>query len=128
MKREEKLLGQRVLVTKWWLSHWWWCLIMEVNIGTGPAGGTSGGGEVAPDEEKHYGSCKRGICCLLSWKSLGHWLLVVATMVGGNDLDRRSLWLLMVAIRVEKIERNQLEALIFGFSTITKTYGWYKGV
>lgn len=44
-------------------------------------------------------------------------------MVGGGGLDRRSLWLLTVAIRVEKKERNQLEALVLGFSTITKTYG-----
>jgi hypothetical protein len=34
--------------------------MMEVNISAGPVGGTSGGGEVALDEEKHYGSCKRG--------------------------------------------------------------------
>jgi hypothetical protein len=60
MKREEELPGQRVLVIRWWLSHWWWCLMMEVNISAGPAEGTSGGGEVALDEEKHYGSCKSG--------------------------------------------------------------------
>lgn len=60
MKREEELHGQRVLVTRWWLNNWWWCLIMEVNIGAGPVGGISGGGEVVLDEEKHYGSCKRG--------------------------------------------------------------------
>lgn len=34
--------------------------MMEVNISAGLVGGTSGGGEVALDEEKHYGSCKRG--------------------------------------------------------------------
>jgi len=101
---------------------------MEVNIGAGPPGGTSGDGEVALDEEKHYGSCKRGWCCLISWESLGHWLLVAATVVGSGGLDGRSSWLLTVAIKVEKKEKNQLKALVFGFSIITKTYGWYEGV
>jgi hypothetical protein len=44
-------------------------------------------------------------------------------VVGGGGLDGRSSWLLTVATRVEKKEINQLDALVFRFSIITKTYG-----